>query len=91
MRLAMADVFWRSGLTKLPFGSDITIMLFRDEHRIAFLPPEMAAYLATIVEPSCPVLLVLGIFARPAAAILLAQTIVIRLFVDPQNHPDHLL
>lgn len=91
LRLGVANVFWRSGLTKLPFGSDTTITLFREEYQIPLLPPEMAAYLATIVELSCPVLLALGFLTRPAAAILLGQTLIIQLFVYPENYPDHLL
>ena len=91
MRAGVALVFWRSGQTKLPFGNDNTIMLFREEYQLPLLPPELLAYLATAVELSCPVLLVIGFLARPAAAILLAQTLIIQLLVYPMNYPDHLL
>jgi len=91
LRLGVALVFWRSGQSKLPFGNDTIITLFREEYRVPLLPPELAAYLATAVELSCPVLLVLGFLTRPAAAILLAQTLVIQLLVYPMNYPDHLL
>ena len=91
LRLGVALVFWRSGLTKLPLGNPTVIALFREEYRVPLLPPELAAYLATFVELSCPVLLVLGFLTRPAAAVLLAQTLVIQLFVYPMNYPDHLL
>jgi putative oxidoreductase len=91
LRLGVALAFWRSGLTKLPLGNDTIIALFREEYRIPLLPPEIAAYLATSLELSCPILLVLGLLTRPAAAALLAQTLVIQIFVYPTNYPDHLL
>jgi len=91
LRLGVALAFWRSGLTKLPFGNPTVIALFRDEYRVPLLPPEFAAYLATSLELSCPILLVLGLLTRPAAAALLAQTLVIQIFVYPENYPDHLL
>jgi len=58
---------------------------------VPLLPPETAAYLATFIELSCPVLLVLGVLTRPAAAVLLAQTLIIQIFVYPMSYPDHLL
>ena len=91
LRLGVALAFWRSGLTKLPFGNDTVIALFRDEYRVPLLPPEIAAYLATSLELSCPILLTLGLLTRPAAVALLAQTLVIQIFVYPGNYPDHLL
>jgi len=91
LRLGVALVFWRSGLTKLPLGNDAVIMLFREEYQVPLLPPEFAAYLATFIELSCPILLALGILARPAAAVMLAQTLIIQIFVYPMNYPDHLL
>ena len=91
LRLGVALVFWRSGLTKLPLGNPTVITLFREEYRVPLLPPELVAHLATAVELSCPTLLVLGFLTRPAAAVLLAQTLVIQCFVYPMNYPDHLL
>ena len=90
MRVGVALVFWRAGRSKLPFGNDNTVTLFREEYQVPILPPEVAAYLATAIELSCPVLLAIGFLTRPAAAILLAQTLVIQL-VYPMNYPDHLL
>lgn len=91
MRLGVGLVFWRSGQAKLPFGNDTVLTLFREEYKLPLLPPELTAYLATAIELSCPVLLVLGFVTRPAAAILLAQTLLIQVFVYPMNYPDHLL
>jgi len=91
MRLGVALVFWRSGQAKLPFGNDTVLTLFREEYRLPLLPPELVAYLATAIELGCPVLLVLGFLTRPAAALLLAQTLIIQIFIYPMNYPDHLL
>jgi putative oxidoreductase len=91
MRLGVALVFWRSGQSKLPLGNDATITLFRDIYNVPLLSPELAAHLATMIEIAGPVLLALGAFTRPAAVILLAQTIVIQIFVFPEDYPDHLL
>jgi putative oxidoreductase len=91
LRLGVALVFWRSGLTKLPFGSDATIMLFEQEYRVPILPPALAAYLTTAIELVVPWMLVVGVGTRIGAAILLAETLVIEIFVYPEAYPDHLL
>ncbi len=91
LRCAVALVFWRSGLTKLPLGNDITVFLFESEYRVPLLPPAFAAYVTTVIELIMPWMLVLGLGARLAAAILLAETLVIQLFVYPQHYPEHLL
>jgi putative oxidoreductase len=91
LRLGVALVFWRSGLTKLPFGNIATVALFQEEYRVPLLPPELAAYLATSIELAVPWLLLVGLGTRLGAAILLAQTLVIQIFVYPENYPDHLL
>src|SRR5208282_832103 len=64
-RFSIASVFWHAGLTKIS-SWQTTIVLFRDEYHVPLLPPEIAAYLATTVELTCPVLLVLGFAARLA-------------------------
>jgi putative oxidoreductase len=89
-RIAVAAVFWKSGLTKLP-NWDATVFLFAEEYKVPLLPPEVAAYLAVILELSCPVLLVLGLLTRPAAAALLGMTLVIQIFVYPLAWSEHLL
>jgi putative oxidoreductase len=89
-RFAVAVVFWRSGMTKLA-NWDLTVALFQNEYAVPLLPPELAATLAATAELACPVLLVLGLGTRFAAAALLGMTTVIQLFVFPENWPDHLL
>ncbi len=89
-RFAVAVVFWRSGMTKIA-NWDVTVGLFDMEYMLPLLPPELGALLAASAELSMPVLLVLGLGTRFAAAVLLAMTLVIQLFVYPENWPDHLL
>ena len=89
LRLAVATVFWNSAMTKLA-NWDTAIALFTDEYHLPLLSPDVAAYLATGIELTAPVLLVLGLLTRPAAAVLLAMTAVIEIFVYPQAWPTHL-
>jgi len=88
-RIAVALVFLKSGLTKID-NFDSTIELFATEYNLPLLPPALAAYLGTAVELSAPVLLVLGLGARFAAAALLGMTLVIEVFVYPLNYAEHL-
>lgn len=76
MRLWIADVFWKSGQTKLADWQG-TIALFRDEYKVPVLPPEMAAMLGTAVELTAPLMVALGIGARFGAAGMLFMTAVI--------------
>ncbi|MFM9845455.1 MAG: DoxX family protein [Dongiaceae bacterium] len=90
MRIGMGLVFWRSAQTKLA-NWDTTLLLFREEYRVPVLPPELAAYLATAVELTAPILLAFGLATRLGAGAMLGMTLVIQLFVYPQSYPDHLL
>ena len=89
LRLAVATVFWNSGMTKLADWS-AALALFTDEYKVPLLPPEVAAYLAVSIELCTPVLLVLGFFTRGAALVLLGMTIFIEVFVYPLAWPTHL-
>jgi putative oxidoreductase len=89
LRLAVAQIFWSSAMTKLPSWKT-TVALFRHEYQVPLLPPEVAAYMATSIELATSVLLVLGLLVRPAAAVLLGMTAVIEIFVYPQAWPTHL-
>lgn len=91
LRVGVALVFWYSGQTKLPLGNDMTVLLFEEEYRVPILPPALAAYLTTVIELVVPWLLILGLGARLGAAIFLAETLVIQIFVYPQSYPSHLL
>ena len=89
MRIGIGAVFWNAGLTKIA-SWQTTIVLFRDEYRVPLLPPELAAYMATAVELTCPVLLLLGLATRLATLPMLAQTLVIEVFVYPEDWIEHL-
>lgn len=86
-RLAIAKVFFMSGLTKLDdWGS--TLMLFEYEYQVPLLPVSFAAYSATFFELLMPVLLVLGFATRLATLPLIAMTAVIQFTY--MEHTDHL-
>jgi putative oxidoreductase len=89
-RVAVAAVFFKSGLTKIA-SWELTLQLFQEEYAVPLLPVPLAATLATAVELSMPVLLVAGIAARLAALPLLGMTAVIQLFVYPENWAEHLM
>jgi putative oxidoreductase len=89
LRVGAAAVFWNSAMAKLA-SWDTTIELFTDEYKVPLLPPELAANLALSIELTTPVLLVLGLFTRAAALVLLGMTTVIEVFVYPQAWPTHI-
>jgi putative oxidoreductase len=93
LRVTLAMPFWASGLTKwdgwftLSFGARA---LFADEYKIhlfggeyAFPFPDQMALASATAEVILPVLLVLGLFTRYAAAGVLAMTAIIQL-----TYPD---
>jgi putative oxidoreductase len=89
LRLAAATVFWNSAMAKVAnWGT--TISLFTDEYKLPLLPPVLAADVALTIELTTPVLLVLGLFTRGAALVLLCMTAVIEIFVYPQAWPTHI-
>lgn len=92
-RLAVADVFWRSGQTKVSGFSirEETFYLFREEYKVPLLPPDLAAYVSTIAEHVFPILLFIGLASRLSALGLFAMTMVIQLFVVPGGWPEHIL
>jgi putative oxidoreductase len=89
-RVAIASVFWSSGLTKIA-SWETTVALFRDEYMVPVLPPELAALLGATFELACPVFIVLGLGTRLATLPLLGMTLVIQLFVYPEYWTQHLM
>ncbi len=92
-RCGIAAVFFQSGRTKvegLLTLTDSAYELFRTDYALPFIPPVAAAHVAAYSEHLFPVLLVLGLFTRPAAAALLGMTTVIEVFVYPDAWPTHL-
>jgi len=92
-RVSIAAIFFLSGRTKvegLLSIKDTTYELFRTEYKVPLLPPEIAAHLSAYVENIVPILLVLGLFTRGSALVLLGMTTVIEVFVYPDAWPTHL-
>jgi len=86
IRLWIAAVFFKSGLTKID-DFEITVLLFADEYQVPFIPPVLAAYSATLFELLCPVLLVIGLATRLAVLPLLVMTAVIQFtYMDHLQH-----
>lgn len=69
IRLFVGWQFFKAGLTKIADWSS-TLALFRDEYQVPVLPPELAAVMGAGGELILPVLLLLGLFSRPAALAL---------------------
>lgn len=92
-RVAVASIFWFAGRTKVEGLLTIRPLayeLFRSEYALPFISAELATQVATYSEHLFPLLLVAGLFTRPAAAALLGMTAVIQVFVYPQAWPTHL-
>jgi len=91
-RVYVASVFFRSGLTKL-HDWDTTLALFMDEYHVPLLNTTVAAWLGTAAEIALPVLLVLGLGGRFAAAglfILNAVAVVSLMDIAPAAFQQHL-
>lgn len=68
LRLYVAMVFFKSGLTKVQDFSS-TIALFENEYKVPVLSPQLAAVSGTGTELLLPVLFALGIASRPVALV----------------------
>lgn len=75
IRLWVANVFFRSGLTKLD-NWDGTLALFANEYQVPVLSPTLAAYAGTATELIFPVLLALGLGTRFTALALFVFNII---------------
>jgi putative oxidoreductase len=92
-RIGIAAVFFLSGRTKVDgvlHVTDNAVALFRDEYKLPWIDPAVAAHLAAWSEHLFPFLLVLGLATRASALALLAMTLVIEVFVYPDAWPTHL-
>jgi len=90
IRLWMADIFWKSGLTKvevtpiagleipLPSILEDTYDLFEYEYAVPLLPVALATILATTTEIIASIMLTLGLGARLAAFAFICMTLVIQ-------------
>jgi putative oxidoreductase len=77
VRLWIARIFWDSGLCKIQ-SWPTTLMLFKNEYKVPAFPPTLAAYFATLIELTCPVLIAIGFASRLAAIPMLIMTLVIQ-------------
>jgi putative oxidoreductase len=99
LRLALAVPFWRSGTQKWDGFlqlNDTAVLLFAQEFKLhlpggpyPFPAPAATAFLAGSAEVLLPILLVLGLATRFAAAGLLIMTLIVQLTV-PSGWPLHL-
>ena len=92
-RLGIAAVFFQSGRTKVEGWltiTDSTYYLFETDYKLPFVPPHLAAHMATYSEHLFPILLFLGLGTRFGALGLLGMTTVIEVFVYPEAWPTHL-
>ncbi len=74
-RLWLADVFWKSGMSKITTW-DSTLTLFNYVYSVPLLEPETAAVLATTVELGGTALLAIGLAGRFGTAALFILNIV---------------
>lgn len=92
-RVGIASVFFYSGRTKVDGFLDVTdgaVALFRDEYKLPWVDPAVAAHAAAYAEHLFPLLLLLGLATRLSALALLGMTLVIEVFVYPAAWPTHL-
>lgn len=75
LRLWVANVFFKSGLTKIQ-SWESTVLLFTYEYSVPLLSPEIAAALGAFTELFFPVLLALGLGGRFAALVLFVFNII---------------
>ena len=66
LRLYIASVFFKAGLTKIE-DWDTTLFLFTEEYKVPLLPPAIAAFMGTAGEIVLPPLLAIGLAGRFAA------------------------
>jgi putative oxidoreductase len=93
IRLYVANVFFKSGLTKIQDWRS-TVALFQYEYQVPVLPPELAAVMGTAGELGLSVLLALGLAGRFGAAGLSVMNVVaVIAYADLSDlgRQDHLL
>ena len=75
LRVYVANVFFKSGLTKIQDFSS-TVALFENEYKVPIISPTLAALSGTAAELILPALLVAGLASRPTALALFVFNIV---------------
>lgn len=93
VRFFLFNIFFISGLTKIQ-SWETTKMLFAYEYNVPFLNSELAAWMGTAVELILPVLLLIGIFSRPSALVLLLFNVIASMSypdISPAGIVDHIM
>lgn len=90
MRIALGAVFFNAGFLKYR-SWELTLLLFRDEYKVPFMDPALAARMATFNELTFSTLLFLGLATRVATLPFLGMIAVIQTFVYPEAWTEHLL
>ena len=86
MRIWIARIFWYSGLNKISSWKS-TIYLFKYAYAVPIIPVDIAAIMATGIELSMPIFLLVGFMTRLAAIPLLCMTAVIQFtYLDLTEH-----
>ena len=92
-RLYMGWAFFKVGMMRFESYQngdwETQVFLFTEEHPVPGIPGEIGAIMATSGELFLPVLLVLGLFGRFAAAGMLVMTAIIEFTY--QSSPQHIL
>jgi NADH dehydrogenase FAD-containing subunit/uncharacterized membrane protein YphA (DoxX/SURF4 family) len=76
-RLSLGKAFFVSGMLKLG-NWPLALQLAQQEYPVSWLNPHAAAALGAGIEVGCSILLVLGLFVRPAALAMLILSLVIQ-------------
>ena len=93
VRLYIANIFFKSGLTKLR-DWESTLMLFEYEYEVPLVSPMVAAWAGTIGELVLPVLLAIGLFSRlSAVGLFIVNVVAVISLVDisPAAMNEHIL
>lgn len=93
IRLYIANIFFKSGLTKLR-DWESTLMLFEYEYEVPLVSPVVAAWAGTIGELVLPVLLAIGLFSRLSAVglfIVNAVAVISLVDISPAAMNEHIL
>jgi putative oxidoreductase len=86
IRIWMASIFFKSGLTKIA-NVDSAIILFEYEYSLPIISPVFATYCSIIFELGCSTLLFFGLASRIAVLPLIGMTLVIQFLVF--QNPEH--
>lgn len=93
MRIYTSWIFFPAGLSKIN-NWGVTTFLFEEEYQVPLLSPMVAAWLGTLGELLFPMLLIVGLFGRFAAAGLFVVNLVAVLslaVIQPAAMGQHIL